>query len=77
MEAGEVGRAQQVALAAQINLEEATNKVRVLSTELLAAQTAAKTAGESAHNAQMELSKHDGQLYDARKKVGLPDRFIS
>jgi len=71
MEAGEVTKYQQVASAAQLNLEEANNKVRVLSTELQAAQMGAQAAATNAQKAQKDLAEHDKKMYDSRQKASI------
>lgn len=69
METGEVTRTQQVAAEAEQALEEATNKVRLLSSDLQAAQEAAAQAAMRAHTAQLQLSAHDQLMFTARQRV--------
>lgn len=69
METGEVTRTQEVAGEAEEALEEAANKVRLLSADLQAAQEAAAQAAMRAHTAQLQLSAHDQLMFTARQRV--------
>lgn len=69
MEVGEVTRSQQIATEAEQMLEEATNKVRMLSSDLQAAQENAATCAMRAHTAQLQLAAHDQLMFTARQKV--------
>jgi chromosome segregation ATPase len=69
MESSEVSRTQQVAESAEQQLEESANKVRMLSSDLEAAQEEAAAAAMKAHTAQLQLSAHDQLMFTARQKV--------
>jgi predicted nucleic acid-binding Zn-ribbon protein len=78
MEAGEVSRSQDAASEAEEMLEEATNKVRMLSADLQSAQEAAATAAVKAHTAQLQLSAHDQLMFNARQKAdALSSQMVS
>lgn len=69
MEAAEIQRAQTVAAAAQQNLEDAANNVRVITAALRAAQETVATAALRAQTAQLQLAAHDQLLFTARQRV--------
>ncbi|XP_075226437.1 uncharacterized protein LOC142327352 [Lycorma delicatula] len=69
MEVGEITRSQQIATEAEESLEEATNKVRMLSSDLQAAQENAAASAMRAHTAQLQLAAHDQLMFTARQRV--------
>lgn len=69
LEAAEIQRAQTIASAAQQQLDDASNNVRVITAALRAAQETVATAALRAQTAQMQLSAHDQLLFTARQHV--------
>lgn len=69
IEATEIQRAQTIASAAQHNLEESSNNVRVITAALRAAQETVANAALRAQTAQLQLAAHDQLLFTARQKV--------
>lgn len=58
-----------MAAAAQQNLEDAANNVRVITAALRAAQETVATAALRAQTAQLQLAAHDQLLFTARQRV--------
>lgn len=58
-----------MASAAQQNLEDAANNVRVITAALRAAQETVATAALRAQTAQLQLAAHDQLLFTARQRV--------
>lgn len=69
LEASEIQRSQTIAAAAQQQLEESANNVRVITSGLHAAQEAVASAAIRAETAQLQLAAHDQLLFTARQKV--------
>lgn len=69
LEAAEIQRAQTIASAAQQQLDDASNNVRVITAALRAAQETVATAALRAQTGQLQLSAHDQLLFTARQHV--------
>lgn len=69
LEASEIQRSQTIAAAAQQQLEESANNVRVITSGLHAAQEAVASSAIRAETAQLQLAAHDQLLFTARQKV--------
>uniref|UniRef100_A0A0A9Y431 Uncharacterized protein n=1 Tax=Lygus hesperus TaxID=30085 RepID=A0A0A9Y431_LYGHE len=65
----EVKRLQGVAAAADKELEEASNQVRSLSSDLQEAQRVAAQRALKSHSAHLQLSAHDQLMFTARQRV--------